>query len=164
MSRDRGSVTAELAVALPVLTLLLVVGLSAVNVVTTKMRCVDAAREAARSEARGEPGVAAGARAAPQSAVVSVASDGDTVRANVRVQTHPLGGRLPGFTVEAAAVAAVEPDPDVPPGAAVGSDRDAGAAVESDSEGGAAVESDPWAEPGAGAAGPLWPAVAGGPP
>jgi Flp pilus assembly protein TadG len=117
MRRDRGSVTAELAVALPVLTLLLVAGLSSVNVVMTKMRCVDAAREAARSEARGEPGIAAGTRAAPQSAMVNVVADGDTVRATVRVQTHPLGGRLPGFTVEGEAVAAAEPGPDADPAA-----------------------------------------------
>src|SRR5690242_19190889 len=100
MRRDRGSVTAEIAVALPVLVMFLLVGLTAVNAVSVKMRCVDAAREAARSQARGEPGVAAGTRAAPAGAVVSVASDGDTVRATVRAAEHPFGARLPGYTVE----------------------------------------------------------------
>ncbi|MDT5036381.1 MAG: hypothetical protein QOE03_1566 [Micromonosporaceae bacterium] len=141
MSRDRGSVTAELAVALPVLTLLLVAGLSSVNAVTTKMRCVDAAREAARSEARGESGVAAGARAAPKSAVVSVVADGDIVRATVRVEIDPFGGRLPGFVVEAEAVAAVEPDPEAEPAAGVEPDPEAEPAAE--------VERDPEAEPAA---------------
>jgi hypothetical protein len=109
-SSDRGSVTAELAVALPVLLLLLLAGLASVNAVATKLRCVDAAREAARAEARGEPGVAAGQRAAPGGAVVTVDGQGDVVRATVRIVARPLGGRLPGVTVEAYAVAAREPD------------------------------------------------------
>jgi Flp pilus assembly protein TadG len=109
-SSDRGSVTAELAVALPVLLLLLLAGLTSVNAVATKMRCVDAAREAARAEARGEPGVATGERAAPDGAVVTVDGQGDVVRAAVRTVVRPLGGRLPGFPVEAYAVAAREPD------------------------------------------------------
>jgi hypothetical protein len=109
-SGDRGSVTAELAVALPVLVTLLLAGLTAVSAVATKLRCVDAAREAVRAEARGEPGAAAGQRAAPGGAVVSVVPDGDLVRATVRTVVRPLGGRLPGVPVEAYAVAAYEPD------------------------------------------------------
>jgi Flp pilus assembly protein TadG len=108
--RDRGSATAELAAALPVLMLLLFAALAAVNAVTVKMRCVDAAREAARAEARGESGIAAGQRSAPEGAAVSVGVDGDTVRATVRSPAPLLGTRLPGFTVTADAVAAVEPD------------------------------------------------------
>jgi Tfp pilus assembly protein PilX len=111
---DRGSVTAELAVALPVLVLLLLAGLTSVNAVATQMRCVDAAREAARAQARGEPGVAAGERAAPTGATVAVSAVGDTVRATVVAVAHPLGGRLPGFTVRAEAVAAVEPNQETP--------------------------------------------------
>jgi len=107
--RDRGSITAELAVALPVVVLLLLAGLAAVNAVATKLRCVDAAREAARAEARGEPGAAAGQRAAPDGATVSIEVGDGTVRATVRTVTHPLGGRLPGLTVEGYAVAAREP-------------------------------------------------------
>jgi hypothetical protein len=106
---DRGSVTVELAVALPAIMILLLTGLAAVNALATNMRCVDAAREAARAEARGEPGVAAGQRAAPAGANVSVTATGDTVTATVLAVTHPLGGRLPGFTVVATAVAAREP-------------------------------------------------------
>jgi Flp pilus assembly protein TadG len=106
---DRGSVTVELAVALPVLVILLLSGLTAVNAVATNMRCVDAAREAARAEARGESGVTAGQRAAPAGADVSVTTTGDTVTAIVQAVTYPLGGRLPGFTVVATAVAAREP-------------------------------------------------------
>lgn len=106
---ERGSVTAELAVALPVLVMLLLAGLTSVNAVATQMRCVDAAREAARAQARGESGAAAGERTAPAGATVTVSGDGDTVRATVIAITYPLGDRLPGFTVRAEAVAAVEP-------------------------------------------------------
>jgi Tfp pilus assembly protein PilX len=106
---DRGSVTAELAVALPVLVLLLLAGLTSVNAVATQMRCVDAAREAALAQARGESGPAAGERAAPPGATVAVSADGDTVRATVVAVAYPLGDRLPGITVRAEAVAAVEP-------------------------------------------------------
>ncbi|MDP9241529.1 MAG: pilus assembly protein, partial [Actinomycetota bacterium] len=51
---DGGSVTAELATALPVLVFLLAVALGAVGAVTAQLRCVDAAREGARAAARGE--------------------------------------------------------------------------------------------------------------
>jgi Flp pilus assembly protein TadG len=108
-SRDCGSVTAELAAAFPVLVILLIAGLAGVSAVVTQLRCVDAAREAARAAARGEPGEAAGQRAAPADARVSVSVDGELARATVRAGVHPLGARLPGFTVEARAVAAVEP-------------------------------------------------------
>lgn len=108
--RDRGSATAELAVALPVLLLLLLAGLTAVSAVATKLRCVDAAREAARAEARGEAGVSAGERVAPAGAVITINAEGDVVRATVRTVVHPLGRRLPGMPVEAYTVAAREPD------------------------------------------------------
>jgi len=107
--RDEGSATAELAVSLPALVLMVFTALTAVTAVRTQLECVDAAREAARAAARGESGIPAGARVAPNGASVSVADSGDTVRATVRVRVHPLGGRLPGIDVNATAVAAVEP-------------------------------------------------------
>ncbi|GAA4693232.1 TadE family type IV pilus minor pilin [Phytohabitans rumicis] len=109
MSRDRGSFTAELAAGLPALMLLLFAGLTAVGAVTTKAQCVDAAREAALAASRGEPGRAAGERAGPAGATVSVTVDGDTVVATVRAPVRGLGGLLPGMTVAATAVAAAEP-------------------------------------------------------
>jgi Flp pilus assembly protein TadG len=107
--RERGSATVELAAGLPVLVVLLLTGCGAVLAVLAKVRCVDAAREAALAAARGEPGAAAGARAAPEGADVVVAVDGGLVRARVRVDVRPLGPHLPGFEVGAEAVAAVEP-------------------------------------------------------
>jgi hypothetical protein len=107
--RDRGSATAELAVSLPALTVLILAGLTAVLAVRSQLECVDAAREAARAAARGESGPAAGSRVAPAGSSVSVTVDGDTARATVRVRVSPLGRHLPGFEVSASAVAAVEP-------------------------------------------------------
>ena len=52
---DGGMATAELAVVLPVLVLLVAAGLTAISVLLAQLRCVDGAREAARAAARGEP-------------------------------------------------------------------------------------------------------------
>lgn len=104
---DRGSATAELAVALPALILLMFVALTAVRAVLTTVECVDAAREAARAAARGA--VAAGQLAAPPGAIITVSADGATVRATVQVRVHPLGGELASFVVRGSAVAAIEP-------------------------------------------------------
>ncbi|MEV0394546.1 TadE family type IV pilus minor pilin [Polymorphospora rubra] len=108
--RDRGSFSVELAAGLPALLLLLLLGLTAVNAVTAKAQCVDAAREAALAASRGEPGTAAGQRVAPPGATVSVTVRGDTVVATVRAPVRTLGARLPSLAVTATAVAAVEPD------------------------------------------------------
>lgn len=106
---DRGSATAELAVGLPALMLLLITGLVAVGAVTTRLQCVDAAREAALAAARGEPGVAAGQRSAPAGAEVTVQVSGDLATATVTAPVPLLGTRLPSMTVRASAVAAIEP-------------------------------------------------------
>jgi hypothetical protein len=109
VNRERGSVTAELAAAIPVFVLLLLAGLTGVDAMTTKLRCVDAAREGARVAARGGSGEAAARAEAPTGADVRVSVDGGTVRVRVEVTTHPLGRHLPGFPVGAVAVAAMEP-------------------------------------------------------
>lgn len=106
---DRGSATAELAVALPALVVFLGAALGAVSAVTAKLECVDAAREAAISAARGADGVAAGLRHAPPGASVRLVTDGDAVRATVTGRVRPWGGRLPGITVVGDATAALEP-------------------------------------------------------
>ncbi|MEH0844758.1 TadE family type IV pilus minor pilin [Micromonospora sp. CPCC 205711] len=107
--RDRGSFTAELAAGLPALLLLLLAGLTAVDAVTTKATCVDAAREAALAAARGGDGTAAGSRLAPPGGTVSVSVDDDRATATVRAPVRALGARLPRLTVTATAVSAVEP-------------------------------------------------------
>lgn len=107
--RDQGSVTAELAVGLPALVLLVLAALTAVSAVVVKLRCVDAAREAARVAARGEPGEPAGLRVAPAGAQITVVVQDRTVRASVSTEVRPLGRSLPGIPVTAVAVAEQEP-------------------------------------------------------
>ena len=64
MKRDRGSATVELAVGLPALVLLLLFGLGAVDAVLARLQCVDAARDAALTSARGGDGTTVGRRRA----------------------------------------------------------------------------------------------------
>ena len=109
MKRDRGSTTAELAVGLPALILLLLFALGAVNAVLARMQCVDAARDAALTAARGGDGDSEGRRRAPAGATVGVNVDGPRVTATVRATVHPLGPHLPSVTVTGTAVADQEP-------------------------------------------------------
>ena len=109
LTGDRGSFTAELAVGLPALMLLLFAALTGVGAVTTKGQCVDAAREAALAASRGDSGEVAGQRAAPPGAVVEVDLDAEVATARVRAPVRLLGAHLPAITVEATAVAAREP-------------------------------------------------------
>ncbi|HET9517892.1 MAG TPA: TadE family type IV pilus minor pilin [Actinoplanes sp.] len=106
---DRGYFTAELAAGLPALLLLLLAGLTAVAAVTTNGQCVDAAREGAIAAARGEPGVPAASRVAPDGASIDVATGSDTATVTVEAPVRVLGGVLPRLTVSARAVAALEP-------------------------------------------------------
>jgi hypothetical protein len=94
---DRGSVTAETAVVLPALVLILAVCVWALTAGVTALRCVDGARAAARELARGEAVAdarAAAWRVAP-GADVSVTSEGDLVR--VIVSDRATSG-LPGLS------------------------------------------------------------------
>jgi Flp pilus assembly protein TadG len=107
---DRGMVTAELAACLPVLVLVLAVAVSAVSVAGVRVRAQDAAREAARAAARGDPGQARqlAQRAAP-GVTIDIATSGTEVVAVARITVHPLASWLPALTVSERAVAAIEP-------------------------------------------------------
>jgi Flp pilus assembly protein TadG len=94
---------------MPALVLLLFVALAAVSAVRTQIECVDAARDAALAAARGDDGVAAGARTAPTGATIGVSDSGGDVRATVSLRLRPLGAHLPGVSISATAVAAKEP-------------------------------------------------------
>jgi hypothetical protein len=85
------------------------VALGAVDAVTRKLECVDAARDAALSAARGGDGVAAGRQSAPSGANVTVSVDGDVARAVVVLTVHPMGRYGPALSVTGAASAAIEP-------------------------------------------------------
>lgn len=78
---ERGMVSAEFAVALPALLLVLALALGVVRLSIDQVRCVDAARAAARLLARGEPvgtATAEAHRLAPGTQV-SAAAGGDRV-------------------------------------------------------------------------------------
>ncbi|SFE10395.1 TadE-like protein [Blastococcus tunisiensis] len=105
-------VTAETAVVLPVLLLVLAGVVAAVTVVGAQLRCVDAAREGARAAARGEDVAtvrALAGRAAPAGAVTTVRSQGEEVAVTVAAAVAPLGPVPLRITVSAVAVALREP-------------------------------------------------------
>ena len=105
-------VTAETAVVLPVLLLVLAAAVAAVTLVGSQLRCVDAAREGARAAARGEPHatvVELAGRAAPGGAVVGVVMAGEEVRVNVTADVRLLGPLPLRVPVTAEAVALLEP-------------------------------------------------------
>jgi hypothetical protein len=155
--RDRGSVTAELAAALPALMLLLLFALGSIDAVLTRMRCVDAARDAALAASRGEDGAAAGHRLAPGGATVGLSVGSDTVRATVSAPVRVLGAHLPTLTVSGTAVAAREPETAAGAAGAGGSAEPAesgpagsGAAVSGPAGSGAAVSGPAGSGPAAG--------------
>ncbi|NEW71422.1 TadE family type IV pilus minor pilin [Streptomyces rhizosphaericus] len=91
-ARDSGYVTAEAAVALPVLVLFAVTLIWGLMAASAQLQCVDAARAGARAAARSEPeadAMAAARSAAPDGARVELWREGDLVR--VRVRTHAVG-------------------------------------------------------------------------
>jgi hypothetical protein len=98
---DDGTATAELAVCLPVLAMLLVLGLGGLALVRDQINCVAAARDIAIATARGEPAPSV------EGAVVEINRDGDLIHVVVRRQRGL--GLVPGLGVSATAVAAVEP-------------------------------------------------------
>ncbi|MGW5240217.1 TadE family type IV pilus minor pilin [Monashia sp. NPDC004114] len=103
-------VTAELAVAIPAVVLVLAVCLAAVRAAIDQIRCIDAARVAARSAARGDdPARVRGLAlaSAPDGASVSVVAS-STVQVTVMARTGGWGGVIPTWTLSASAVAPAE--------------------------------------------------------
>lgn len=106
-------VTAEIAVAVPAVVVLLAMLLWAVALVGAYVQVVDAARAGARAAARGESVAASAAvaeQAAPPGADAVITHDAGDVRVAVHVQVEPPGGLavLPSIDVSAVAYAAVE--------------------------------------------------------
>ncbi len=83
--------------------------LAGVTAVSMQVRCVDAAREAARLAARGDErsAVDAARRIAPGGAQVQVRRDGEFMVATVTAHSK----LLPTLDIAAQAVSAVEPSP-----------------------------------------------------
>lgn len=106
---DRGAVTVEAALAMAVLMTFLVLVVGGLMAIVDHLRCVDAAREAARLAARGESerGRTVALDLAPRGADVQIRGDGDTVSVDVRAD--PAAGLLPGVHLHATAYAVAEP-------------------------------------------------------
>ncbi|UGT40145.1 pilus assembly protein TadE [Nocardia yamanashiensis] len=103
---EAGLATVEGAIALAALVTVLVLCVGALLTASAQVRCVDAAREAARLTARGETerAVVIAKRVAPPGATVGVRADGELVVATVSVSAPMLP-----ITLRAEAVAAREP-------------------------------------------------------
>lgn len=109
-STDDGMVTVEAAVVLPALLVVLALALAAVMTVGAQLQLVDAARQAARFAARGEPTAtveAVGERAGPRGTTVTVRRHGSRLTVTAKATTKPLG-LLPGIGLQATAVAESE--------------------------------------------------------
>ncbi|MEU6481191.1 TadE family type IV pilus minor pilin [Streptomyces sp. NPDC047017] len=106
---DRGFVTAEAAMVLPVLVLVVTTLVWGLLVVLAQIQCVDAARAGARAAARQDPDgavVRLARQAAPRGARVTVSREEEQVR--VAVVADPPGmGALP-FELREEAVAEAE--------------------------------------------------------
>ncbi|MGN0063893.1 MAG: TadE family type IV pilus minor pilin [Nocardioides sp.] len=111
---ESGAVTAELAVALPLLLALTVVLVWLVSLGAAQVRVVDASREAARVVARGDDvsrATALARRIAPDGATVGVSHEGGDVVVETSARVAPPGGvlgSLGSVTVSSRAVAVVE--------------------------------------------------------
>lgn len=106
---ERGAVTVEAAIGLTALFVALGMLLYGLSAAADQVRCVDAAREAARLIARGDDDQAreAAARIAPTDADIEVNIDGDHI--HVSVHATPPGDLLPGVHLHADAFAVREP-------------------------------------------------------
>lgn len=105
---DRGAVTVEAALALCSLVAVMVLAVAAVAGASAHLRCLDAAREAARLVARGEPDRAreAATEIAPRGAKIAIAVAGDQVQVDVSTAVVP---GLPGLSLDSRAVGVLEP-------------------------------------------------------
>ena len=118
--RDRGMVTAELAVTLPAVVLVLGLCLAGISAGIDQIRCVDAARLGARAAARGDSlgsVRAAAVAAAPAEAVVSIGpgpggagggGGSGVVTVVVEARAGGWGGVLPSWSLWAEATGPVE--------------------------------------------------------
>ncbi|BBY33293.1 pilus assembly protein TadE [Mycolicibacter minnesotensis] len=104
---DAGASTVEAAFALAALVSVLVLCLAGISAVSAQIRCIDAAREAARLAARGDVSAVTVVvrQIAPAGATVRLHSEGAMVVA--RVTARPI--LLPGLAIAAEAVSAAEP-------------------------------------------------------
>jgi len=119
-SSDRGAVTAELAITLPVLLSLLLLGIWSIGLVILNIQCIDAARDVARAVARGEPpdqAKAVGHRAIP-TGTITITREGPDIHVTVTaIPAHnaPLLSALAPTHLTAHATLQSEPTQDEAP-------------------------------------------------
>ncbi|WP_238342895.1 TadE family type IV pilus minor pilin [Nocardioides cynanchi] len=110
---ERGAATAELAMSIPLLVALTIGLVWLLSIGVAQVQMVDAAREAARAAARGDPlgeAVSRGEQVAPGSSVTVTVGDGAAV-ATASGDVGPPGGLLgflPEVRLHARAVTAAE--------------------------------------------------------
>jgi len=111
---DRGAVTAEAALVIPLLAVVAMALAWMVALGVTAVRVQDAAREAARVVARGDPvatGTSYARQVAPSGSEVSIRSGDGSVEVEVTATVHAPGGILdflPAVQVHGRSVAAAE--------------------------------------------------------
>lgn len=110
---DDGAVTVEAAIAVASIVTVLMLCIGGILAVSMHVRCVDAAREAARLSARGdhEVAVTTAQRIAPSGASISVQRAGGFVTAVVSAESAVL----PLVKISSQAIASVEPGVDGEP-------------------------------------------------
>jgi TadE-like protein len=105
--------TAEFAVVLPAVLLVLALSLGALGLAWDQVRCVDAARAGARAASRGDSAAAVilvASRAAPAGAVVSMVTSGELVQVTVVSRPRVAASLLPAWLrASSTASAAREP-------------------------------------------------------
>jgi hypothetical protein len=111
---ERGAVTAETAMVLPLLVALSLGLVWVLSLAVTQVRVTDGAREVARALARDESRAAAlalGRRVAPQGSRFQIQEDGGALVVRVSAEVEGVGGLfgfVPAVAVDAEAVAAQE--------------------------------------------------------
>src|SRR5690606_1073383 len=93
---DDGGVTVEAAIGVAAIVVAVALCLGAVLAASAQVRCVDAAREAARLAARGDSARArtAAERVAPPEAEIAIRQEGELIVAEVSARTPLLPVRL----------------------------------------------------------------------
>lgn len=109
---DSGMVTAELAATIPALIFVLLISVNAVMIGINQVRCVDAARVAARAAARGDSSSAVqhvGVRAGPSGSSVAVAGGDAEVTVTVTAPVPgPFGWLVGGKPLQSVVTTPVE--------------------------------------------------------
>lgn len=110
MTADTGTASVEAAISLAALVIVVALCLAALWAAAMNIRCVDAAREAARLAARGDEAKARSTaqQVAPHGADITIRPDGEHVVVRV-VARAPM---FPMLRVRADAVAVLEPGDD----------------------------------------------------